>query len=151
MPRVRIALEAGTHSAWASRVLATCGHDVLVANPRKLRLVYENDKKSDAVDAEYLARLARLDPKLLSPIQHRSAEVQQDLAVLRARDALVGARTKLINHVRGSVKAMGGRLAATSAEAFGVKAQPGIPEPLRPALWNPTSLPSTRPLVRPSP
>jgi len=37
---MRIAIEAGTHSPWASRVLEECGHEVLVANARKLRLIY---------------------------------------------------------------------------------------------------------------
>src|SRR5687767_15499587 len=92
-PPMRIAIETGTHSPWVSRVLEECGHEVLVANARKLRLIYQNDRKSDKVDAEYLARLARVDPKLLSPIEHRGAEAQKDLAVVRARDALVKTRT----------------------------------------------------------
>ena len=37
---MRIAIEAGTHSPWASRVLEECSHEVLVANSRKLRLIY---------------------------------------------------------------------------------------------------------------
>jgi hypothetical protein len=61
---LRIAIEAGTHSPWVSRVLEECGHEVLVANPRKLRLIYANKRKTDEIDAENLARLARLDPKL---------------------------------------------------------------------------------------
>jgi transposase len=66
-PPMRIAIEAGTHSPWASRMLEELGHEVLVANARKLRLIYSNKRKSDEVDAENLARLARLDPKLLYP------------------------------------------------------------------------------------
>jgi transposase len=62
---MRIAIEAGTHSPWASRVLEECGHEVLVANARKLRLIYSNKRKTDEIDAEILARLARVDPKLL--------------------------------------------------------------------------------------
>lgn len=134
MPRARIAIEAGTHSPWVSRILEECGHEVLVANPRKLRLIYENDQKDDDVDAEYLARVARLDPKLLSPIEHRSVEAQQDLGVLRARDELVQVRTKLINHVRGAVKSIGKRIPKVSAEAFGSKAPAVLPEELKTAL-----------------
>jgi transposase len=37
---LRIAVETGTHSPWASRLLEKCGHEVLVANARKLRLIY---------------------------------------------------------------------------------------------------------------
>src|SRR5436190_1086768 len=91
-PRCRIAIEAGTHSPWLERLLKECGQDVLVANPRKLRLIYENESKDDRVDAEYLARLARLDPKLLSPIEHRGERAQADRELLRARDVLVGSR-----------------------------------------------------------
>src|ERR687896_816775 len=68
---LRIAIETGTHSPWASRVLEECGHEVLVANARKLRLIYANKQKTDEIDAENLARLARLDPKLLYPLEHR--------------------------------------------------------------------------------
>jgi hypothetical protein len=38
----------------------------------------------------------------LHPIQHRSLEVRQDLVVLRAPDALVAARTELINATRSA-------------------------------------------------
>jgi transposase len=48
---LRIAIEAGTHSPWASRVLEECGHEVLVANARKLRLIYANKQETDEVDA----------------------------------------------------------------------------------------------------
>jgi transposase len=56
-PPMRIAIEAGTHSPWVSRVLEECGHEVLVANARKLRLIYANKRKTDEIDAENLARL----------------------------------------------------------------------------------------------
>ena len=131
---VRIAIEVGTHSPWVSRVLKKCGHEVLVANARKLRLIYRNDKKSDKIDAQYLARLARVDPKLLAPIQHRGAKAQADLALLRSRDSLVKARTQLVNHVRGVVKAVGERLPSCSTESFHRKVNGSIPEVLVPAL-----------------
>jgi transposase len=109
---MRIAIEAGTHSPWASRVLEECGHEVLVANARKLRLIYANKRKTDEIDAENLARLARLDPKLLYPLKHRGEESQAHLALIRSREALVGTRTQLVNHVRGAVKSFGHRLPA---------------------------------------
>jgi transposase len=131
---MRIALETGTHSPWVSRVLEECGHEVVVANSRKLRLIYENPNKDDRVDALYLARLARLDPELLSPVQHRGAGVQKDLALLRSRDALVSARTQLINHVRGLVKSDGSRLPACSTGSFPKKVSEKMPESLKPGL-----------------
>src|ERR687897_3939341 len=107
---VRIAIETGTHSPWVSRLLEECGHEVLVANARKLRLIYANKKKTDEVDAESLARLARLDPKLLYPVRHKGEDPQAHLALIRSREALVGCRTQLVNHVRGAVKSFGARL-----------------------------------------
>ncbi len=106
---VRIAIEAGTHSPWVSRLLEACGHEVLVANARKLELIYGGGRKNDRLDAENLARLARLDPRLLSPIEHRGKAAQAHLAIVRSREALVGTRTKLVNHVRGAVKSFGAR------------------------------------------
>src|ERR687897_71900 len=82
---LRIAIEAGTHSPWVSRVLEECGHEVLVANPRRTRLIYANKRKTDEVDAENLARLARLDPKLLYPLKHRAESSQAHLAIIRSR------------------------------------------------------------------
>jgi len=132
---MRIALEAGTHSPWISRLLEEgCAHEVLVANARKLRLIYAEGKKTDRLDAENLARLARLDPKLLSPLKHRGEESQAHLALVRSREALVGARTKLINHLRGSVKSFGARLPKCSAESFHKKVAGRLPEELLPAL-----------------
>lgn len=129
-----VAIEAGTHSAWVSRIFAKAGHSVLVANPRKLRIIYDTQRKNDAEDAELLARVARLDPSLLSPIRHRDAAAQSDLALLRSRDALVSARTKLINHVRGAVKSHGERLPACSTGAFGKRVAEELPAELGVAL-----------------
>jgi len=130
----RIAMEVGAHSRWASYLLTELGHDVLVANARKLRAIYHNPRKGDRADAETLARLARLDPELLSPFHHRSPKAQADLAVLRSRDAIVRCRTLLINHARDIVKASGSRLPSCTADSFAHKVALDIPEPLRPAL-----------------
>lgn len=129
-----IAIEAGTHSLWVSRVLEELGHTVLVAHPRKLRAIYQSDRKSDVRDAEMLARIARADPKLLNPIRHRGGNAQAHLAIVKARDCLVATRTKLVNHVRGTVKTFGVRLPKCSTPAFHKKALDAIPEALRPAL-----------------
>ncbi len=132
--RMRIALEAGTHSAWISRLLADLGHEVIVANPRKLRLISESDSKNDPADARLLARLAHVGPDLLSPIQHRSEKTQNDLALVRAREVAVQARTKIVNAVRGIVKSSGDRLPGSATLSFARKAKEGCPELLKPAL-----------------
>ena len=133
-PSLRIAIETGTHSPWVSRVLEECGHEVLVANARKLRLIYANKRKTDEIDAENLARLARLDPKLLYPVRHRGEGTQAHMALIRSREALVGCRTQLVNHVRGAVKSFGHRLPKCPARSFHKRALEHIPEALRPAL-----------------
>src|SRR6185437_1243217 len=106
----RIALETGTHSPWVSRLLSGLGHEVIVAHARKVRLIGESRRKDDRLDARTLARLARIDPQLLSPVKHRSAQAQADLTLIRARAGLVRARTALVNTVRSLAKSYGERL-----------------------------------------
>src|SRR2546428_6349707 len=110
MPRSRIALETGMHSPWVSRLLSELGHEVIVAHARNVRLIGESHRKDDRFDARTLARLARIDPELLGPVQHRSRQAQADLTVIRARAGLVRARTALINTARGLTKSYGERL-----------------------------------------
>jgi transposase len=132
--RYRIALEVGTHSPWVSRFLKTLGHQVIIANPRQVALIARSRRKTDRIDAEHLARLLRFDPEMLFPIHHRSEQAQADLAVIRSRQALVVERTRLVNHVRGAVKAVGGRLPTCSTPAFACKVPDAVPTSLRPAL-----------------
>lgn len=134
----RVVLEVGCHSGWISRLIAALGHDVLIADPRKARKLMGDEEKDDDLDAEMLARFGRADPKLLKPVQLRSEETQCDLAVLRSRDNLVGARTKLINHVRGMVKVVGEKLPKCTADSFS-RLRNVIPEQLAEAL-DPTML-----------
>src|SRR5271165_6556674 len=110
MPRSRIALETGMHSPWVSRLLSQLGHEVIVAHARHVRLIGESRRKDDRLDARTLARLARIDPQLLSPVKHRSAQAQADLTVIRARASLVRARTALVNTARGLTKSYGERI-----------------------------------------
>jgi transposase len=110
IPRSRIALETGTHSPWVSRQLARLGHEVIVAHARNVRLIGDSSRKDDQFDARTLARLARIDPDLLGPVQHRSAQAQIHLTVIRARAGLVRARTALVNTARGLTKSYGERL-----------------------------------------
>ena len=127
VPRMRIALECGTHSPWVSRLLESWGHQVIVANAREVSSVTHSVSKSDPHDAEQLGRLAHSDPQLLKPIQHRSLARQQDLNLLRARHTLVRARTLIINSLRGLVKSAGGRLPNCSSESFPQRAAAALP------------------------
>ena len=134
LPRSRVVIEAGSQSGWVSREIERLGHEVIVANPRKLRLIYENDNKSDKVDAEYLARIGRLDPKLLHPVKHRGEAAQIDLATIRARAAVVRQRSALISFTRSQVKVFGERLPTCDAHYFHRKVADRIPPQLEEAL-----------------
>jgi transposase len=134
MPHSRVALETGAHSPWVSRLLTELGHEVIVAHARNVRLIGESSRKDDRLDARMLARLARLDPRLLSPVQHRSAEAQIHLTVIRARAALVGARTALVNSARGLAKSYGERLRKCGTQQVSKNLAAGFSVELRAAL-----------------
>ena len=134
MPRSRIALETGTHSPWISRLLSALGHEVVVANARHVRLIGESRKKDDRLDAQTLARLARIDPQLLCPVKHRSAQAQADLMMIRARAGLVRARTGLVNAARGLAKSYGERLRGCNVRNLNPEKAEGLSPELQRAL-----------------
>lgn len=141
--RSRIAMETGTHSPWVSRLLTALGHEVIVAHARNVRLITQSRRKDDRFDARTLARLARIDPQLLSPVQHRSAQAQLHLTEIRVRAVLVSSRTALVNAARGLVKSYGERLRKCDTrqvrrEASGLSA--GLREALEPLLQEIDSL-----------
>lgn len=133
-PRCRVILEVSTHSPWVSRQLKALGHEAVVSNTSEVYGKTRRKRRNDRMDAEFLARQGRADVELLHPIQHRSPEAQEDMELLRARDQLVQARTKLINHVRGAVKSLGSRINKCSAEVFAIRAPAQLPVSLRPSL-----------------
>jgi transposase len=134
LPPARIAIEVGGHSRWISQRLTAWGHEVLVANARMVQLIASGVRKSDQVDAQLLARLARTDPTLLAPITHVGHQHYPDIARLRARALLVRTRTRLINAVRGIVKTVGVRLPACNTRGFAGKAASLVPSELQPSL-----------------
>jgi transposase len=135
MSRSRIALEVGTHSPWTSSLLEKLGHSVCVANPRKVGGgKKKGNRKNDKLDARTLARLLKADPKLLYPIQHRGETARHSLVLLRARQAVMEVRTKLICAARGLVKSDGKRLPRCSAESFHKIERTEVPEALRHTL-----------------
>jgi transposase len=134
IPRSRIALEIGTHSPWISRLLSGLGHEVIVAQARKVRLIGESHKKDDRLDAQTLARLARIDPQLLYPVQHRSAQAQADLTLIRARAGLVRERTGLVNTARGLAKSCGEHLRGCNVRNLNPEKAEGLSPELQRAL-----------------
>ena len=132
---VRVVLEVGTHSGWVGEVLRKADHEVVLANPRQVKLISEGRRKTDRHDAELLARLGRSDVSLLSPVTPRALGDREALAIVRGRDQLVKLRTSLVNHVRGTVKAFGFRLPSKIDAAAMHRHRGDIPVSLQPALW----------------
>ena len=127
-PGATVVMEAGTHSPWVSRFLQELGLRVIVANPRKTRAIYQNERKSDRRDAMMLARLARMDPTLLHPVEHGSQEAQQDMLQLKLRDSLVRTRVALINAVRFTLKSLGYSVSNPSSASFHKQVLKEVPE-----------------------
>jgi transposase len=131
-------MEAGRHSIWISEQLQELGHEVIVANVRELRAISHNDRKSDQVHAEKLARFARLDPKILRPIAHRTVQQQEALTLIRARNLIVRLRTAAVNAVRGLTKSCGPGMPVSSTRCFAKRSlavmPPGLAQALAPVL-----------------
>lgn len=133
-PGSRVVLEVCGQSAWMSRLLSGLGHEVLVARARNLKKLWGEACSTDRVEAECLARMGRVEPKLLKPIRHRAQETQEDLVLLRGREQLVRARTRLVNAVRGQMKQFGRPLARVSTAAFARRVGAQIPGELKAGL-----------------
>jgi transposase len=130
VPHARVAMEAGVHSIWISEQLQELGHEVIVANVRELRAISHSDRKSDQVDAEKLARYARLDLNILRPIAHRIVQQQEALTLIRARALLVRLRTAAVNAVRGLTKVCGYRMSASATTCFAQRSLAVMPSGL---------------------
>lgn len=124
----RVVMEACGHVHWVAALARQAGHEVIVANPREVRLISHSGRKNDRNDARVLAQLGRVDPALLHPVVLRSEACRASRALLHARDQLVRTRTRLVNLVRGQVKSTGERLRPCSTAAFARRAASQIPE-----------------------
>jgi transposase len=125
-PGARVAMEVGTHSPWISRLLTDLGLEVLVANPRKVRVIYSNNRKSDQNDAHMLARIARFDPKLLHPIEHSCEQAQRDLLQVKMRDNLVKQRVNIMSSIRFTLKSIGVRVSSCNPDCFAKKCRASL-------------------------
>ena len=106
-PRLRVVLESGGQTNWIRRLIAGLDHEVLVADARQLRLISQSYAKNDRNDAYWLAELGRTNPALLAPVEPSGQQVEQHRSWLTRRETLVGARTNLVNSVRGISKSHG--------------------------------------------
>lgn len=134
LPKCRIAIEVGTHSLWVSRLLKSFGHEGIVANSRQIKLITESSRKDDRLDAQTLVRLARVDPALLRPIQHRSEEVQKHLMKVRVRAKLMEMRGSAVNTVRGLSKSVGERVRKCDPDQLCLAKLEGLPPELEATL-----------------
>lgn len=141
-PGASIIIEVGSHSPWTSRLLQDLGHEVIVANPRKLRAVYQNHRKSDELDARMLAKIGRLDPSLLYPIAHQGEVEQCELLGVKLRNSLGRQRVDAISAVRFTLKSPGHRLPSPDTNCFAkavrkeldMLRQPELLEAIEPSL-----------------
>jgi transposase len=129
-----IAIETGGQSNWVRRLLSDLGHEVIVADAKRVKLITDTHSKDDRRDARWLAQILLRWPELLKPVAPRSLESEQHRALLKARESLVEARVKLILCARGILAGFGRRLPAATSEAFARKTALLVPEPLREAL-----------------
>ena len=130
-PGALVVMEAGCHSPWISRYFEALGCEAVVSNPRKVRAIYQHERKSDQRDALMLARIARMEPALLYPVEHGSQEAQQDLLRIKLRDSLVRARVGVINSIRATLKSLGYSVPSSSSERFHKVIQAALPTALR--------------------
>lgn len=122
-PPMRILVEASGCSPWVVRVLRELGHDVGVVDPRRIRLVAESTLKTDRIDADTLAELARLKLRLRTLVWQRGEATQRQRGHLRVRRALVEARAGFIVTVRGLVRSFGGRIASCRSDRFAARCE----------------------------
>ncbi|MEM7147553.1 MAG: IS110 family transposase [Verrucomicrobiota bacterium] len=122
-PGARVALEVGMNIPWTSRFLKDLGLEVIVADARKLRAIYLIDRNSDELDARLLAKLARVEPSLLYPIEHGSEQAQRDLLQIKLRDNLVRQQVDIISSVRSALKSLGIRLPSPNTKCFAKQAR----------------------------
>lgn len=131
MERCKVVLEVGGQSRWFSEVLGSLDYEVVVTDARRNALISKSLTKNDKRDAALLAEIAVSSPRLLHPVKHRGQRAGADLAVIRARDAVVRARTMLVNTAKGMAKSFGIRLTAGCPSSL---SRVGIPEHLEPAI-----------------
>ncbi len=132
---MRIVIECGGSSRWVFRLLREMGHEVLVVNPRRVRLIAESSLKTDKIDAEVLARLSCFGRGLLRPVYQRGDEASILQTRLRVRSTLVRSRTTMINSIRGVLRSYGYRIPGRAISRFSIGyASLELPSELRRAL-----------------
>ncbi len=126
-PCSRVIIEASGSSRWTAKIGMELGHEVIIANPRKLHHITKSYTKSDGNDAFRLADLGQVRPRLLSPVRLRSDEAHYGRMHQRVRAQLVETRTALVNCVRGWARSLGHALPTCSTKVFSKRARAALP------------------------
>lgn len=130
----RVVIEASGSCRWVAAFCEELGHEVVIANPRKLHLITKSEKKTDRRDARLLAEIGQIRPTLLNPIRLRGEGCQRVRVLLAARRQLIEQRTELINFIRGQMRTLGEPLPSCSTQSFTKRVQAAIPAEYRDSL-----------------
>jgi transposase len=104
-PPMRVAMEASGNSFWMADRLRAMGHEVVVADPNRTKAIGAGLIKNDKLDARWLARLCQAD--MLARVNVPSFEQRMARLPFTSRDAMVRARTRLLNTARGMLASEG--------------------------------------------
>jgi len=133
-PGARVVMEASTPTRWINNLARRQGHEVIIANPRKIPVITANIRKSDRNDARLLGEIGQFKPELLSPIELREDVYQLVRTRLFARQQLVKTRSSLCTFVRSQVKSVGQNLPPGTTRTFALKMRPLLPTELASVL-----------------
>ena len=129
-PGARVVMEASTPTRWINNLARERGHEVIIANPRKIPIITSSIRKSDRNDARLLGEIGQIKPELLSPIELREDIYQLVRTQLFARQQLVKTRGSLCTFVRSQVKSVGQSLPPVDTRVFASKMRSLLPKEL---------------------
>ena len=133
-PGARVVMEASTPTRWINNLARKRGHEVIIANPRKIPVITASIRKSDRNDARLLGEIGQFKPELLSPVELRDDVHQPVRTRLFAREQLVKTRSSLCTFVRSQVKSVGQKLPTGTTRSFALKMRPLLPDEIASVL-----------------
>ncbi len=118
MPRSRVIMETCSESLFVADAARELGHDVRVVPATLVRSLGVGSRrtKNDRRDAQILSEVScRIE---LPSVHISSAKARHRKTLCNSRDALVSARTQLVNCVRGWMRQTGVRMRTGGVESF---------------------------------
>ncbi|MGH7436194.1 MAG: IS110 family transposase [Polyangiaceae bacterium] len=128
-PPGRVIVETCGQSFLVAEAARAAGHQVRIVSATLVRAlgVGARRTKNDRRDAQALSEAScRMD---LPSVHIPSAESRSRKTACGMRDALVSARTQLINTVRGWMRGQGIRVASGNADTFHLRVRKAVPDP----------------------